>query len=283
MKKEKPQSTGIPLIDTLKDKHYLLSGYQLTKDWFDFIFDSSEIITPLHTSLFLWIVELNNRLQWKNVIGLPTDFAMQASCIKSYKSYKNTLDDLIKWGFVILVSKSYNQYSCNQIALVLNTKAIPKQMQSRYQSDTKAIPKQMHHSKTVKTIKNNTKEESDAFCTDYHPLNIFSDLAFKLWKQIYDDLKGKRIEPTNLLKAKPDTWTNQMRLMIETDKRTEAEILEILNFLKTDEFWRNNIQSPEKLRKQFERLQAESRKLKRKPGKTVFTPDLSTMNYNLKP
>ena len=259
------------------------NGYQLTKAWFDFILNSSEVTTTLHTSLFLWIVELNNRLQWKDVIGLPTDYSMQASCMKSYKSYKNTLDDLIKWGFVILVSKSHNQHTCNQIALVFNTEAIPKQIES----STEAIPKQMHHSKTIKTvqiIKTIKKEESNTFSIDYHPLNGFDILAFKLWKQIYDDITGKGITPTTLLKAKPQVWINQIRLMIETDLRTEAEILEILKFLKSDEFWKSNILSPEKLRKQFERLQGECRKTKRKTGKILsFNQGLAEMDYNQKP
>ena len=38
------------------------------------------------------------------------------SC-KSYNTYKKCLDNLIEWGFVKLVRKSYNQYQCNVIAL----------------------------------------------------------------------------------------------------------------------------------------------------------------------
>jgi len=68
--------------------------------------------------------------------------------------------------------------------------------------------------------------------------------------------------------------------MIETDGRTETEIIEILNFLKTDDFWPNNIQSPEKLRKQFERLQMEVRK-PRKKGQ--LQPDLAEQDYDIKP
>ncbi|HUX55999.1 MAG TPA: hypothetical protein VMV77_03430 [Bacteroidales bacterium] len=118
------------------------NGYKYTKQWFDFIHETTEIVTPMHTSLYTWIVELNNQLQWKAVFGLPTNSAMESSCIKSYKYYKKTLDDLIRWGFVILIAKAYNQYTCNQIALVVSTKAVAKQ-----------VPKQLHHSKTVKTVK----------------------------------------------------------------------------------------------------------------------------------
>jgi len=110
----------------------------------------------------------------------------------------------------------------------------------------------------------NKKSMSDVFNTDFIPGNIFDSLAHKLWIQCYNNRAAKNIKPTILEKAKRKVWANEMRLMIETDGRTEAEITEILSFLKTDDFWPNNIQSPDKLRKQFERLQMEARKTKNK-------------------
>lgn len=124
-------------------------GYDFQKPWFDFIETTDEVVTPMHTSLYLWIVELNNRLQWCPIVGLPTDRTMKMCLIKSYKWYKKTLYDLIRWGFIELKEKSYNQYTCNQIALILNTKA-----------NTEAVlnqrPKQLPHNKTIETNKNNT-------------------------------------------------------------------------------------------------------------------------------
>lgn len=123
------------------------NGYAYTRQWFDFISETEENVTPMHTSLYTWIVELNNRLQWCDVVGLPTDRTMRMCRIKSYKWYKKTLDDLINWGFIKPIRKSRNQYTCNEVALVLNTKAVSKQ-----------IPKQLHHNKTIQTeetIKNN--------------------------------------------------------------------------------------------------------------------------------
>lgn len=116
-------------------------GYSLSRQWFEFTFETEEMITPTHTALYFWIVELNNRLQWKPVIGLPTGYSMQAIGLKTYRSYKKTFDDLIRWGFIELKAKSHNQHTCNQIALVLKSKA-----------QSKAKQKQSSDSKTVKTI-----------------------------------------------------------------------------------------------------------------------------------
>jgi hypothetical protein len=102
------------------------NGYNLSRQWFDFTQETSEMVTPMHTALYFWIVDLNNRLQWKEVIGLPTDHTMNAIRIKSYKSYKKALDDLIRWGFLKLITRSRNQHTCNEVALVLKTKAETK-------------------------------------------------------------------------------------------------------------------------------------------------------------
>ena len=70
--------------------------------------------------------------------------------IQSYKTYKKHFDDLVENGFVKIVQESKNQYKCNVIALVKNTKAspkhLPKQVQSTYQSTS-------HNHKTYKDVK----------------------------------------------------------------------------------------------------------------------------------
>lgn len=95
------------------------NGYAYSKRWFDFMLESKEMVRPIHTALYFWIVEMNNRQQWKEVFGLPTEYSMKAIGIKGRLHYKNALDDLIKWGFVNLVSKSKNQHMSNQISLCL--------------------------------------------------------------------------------------------------------------------------------------------------------------------
>ena len=101
--------------------------------------ENSEKINAHHTHLYFYIIEQFNKRMWPNSHGLPTDFTMGVLNIKSYKTYKKTLDDLIEFGFVFMVEKSKNQFTSNIIALVKNTKAhtkaspkhIPKQVQSK--------------------------------------------------------------------------------------------------------------------------------------------------------
>lgn len=121
--------------------------FKYQKQWFDFMEVTEENVTAKHTSLYLWIVQLANRLHWPGVIGLPTETTKFMAKIGSYKWYKKTLDDLIRWGFIRLIRRSYNQHSCNEVALVLSIKAGSKQ-----------VPKQLPHTKTYKDSLKTTKE-----------------------------------------------------------------------------------------------------------------------------
>jgi len=117
-----------------------INGYALSRIWFDFVFETTETVTPIHAALYFWIIDLANRLGWKENFSLPTGYTMEAIGLKSYRSYKNALTDLIRWGFLELKAKAYNQHTATVVALVLKAKAQPKQR-----------PKQSSHNKTIKT------------------------------------------------------------------------------------------------------------------------------------
>lgn len=51
-----------------------------------------------------------------------------------------------------------------------------------------------------------------------------------------------------------DGWVDTVRLMVERDGRTLEEIDFVIGFSQKDDFWRRNILSMEKLRKQFDQL-----------------------------
>ncbi|WP_346236929.1 hypothetical protein ABDK00_013190 [Niabella insulamsoli] len=103
-----------------------LSGYELSRQWFDFSFENSEKINPNHTALYFFIIEHSNRLGWKPIFGLPSSLAMEAIGIKSYNTYIKTLNELIGFGFIKMIEKSKNQYTANIIALSNINKALDK-------------------------------------------------------------------------------------------------------------------------------------------------------------
>ena len=64
----------------------------------------------------------------------------------------------------------------------------------------------------------------------------------------------------NLTPQKQERWINQCRLLREKDERTPEQIEQIIIFSQDDSFWRGNILSMPKLRKQFDQLWLKAKK-----------------------
>lgn len=121
-----------------------INGYDLSRGWFDFSFNNPELINPSHAALYFFAIEHCNRLGWKKKFGLPTTMAMEAIGIKSYKTYKKVLSDLVGWGFIMMVEESRNQYSSNVVSLEKNTKATTKALtKAMLKHVSKQLPKQV--------------------------------------------------------------------------------------------------------------------------------------------
>lgn len=100
-----------------------LTGYDLSRNWFDFSYENTDIVTPTHSGLMMWIIEKWNRLGQIPKFGLPSYEAMTALGIKHHATYKKAYNDLVTWGFISVVTESKNQYTANIIALSKNSKA----------------------------------------------------------------------------------------------------------------------------------------------------------------
>ncbi len=103
-------------------------------------------------------------------------------------------------------------------------------------------------------------DEPSVPCPNPYPIscqNRFTDADMQtadfIWQLISDMQPDRR--KTNLQK-----WANSIRLMRDRDKRTDDQIRELFTWCNDDSFWRNNILSPDKLRKQWDDLQL------RRPG-----------------
>jgi len=100
---------------------------------------------------------------------------------------------------------------------------------------------------------------------------IHKELAEYLAKRINDN--GSKLPNVT------HTWINDIRLMMDIDKRTEEQIRYIIDWCQNDSFWRSNILSPSKLRAKFDqlRLNAEQSTTRKVPqGEKFLKEFLST-------
>lgn len=163
-----------------------INGYELTRQWFDYSFENPGKVSPTHTALYCWLVELNNRLGWKKHFGAPASYCMEAIGIKSYNTFHKTFLDLIEWGFVEVVQKSKNQYSANVIALSIFNKALDKALDKALQ---KHLTKQSES--TCNIDKQVNKETKKPLNTPVHSDPVlktdFIDSIIQVFKVVYPD------------------------------------------------------------------------------------------------
>jgi len=98
-----------------------ITGYQLSRAWFDWCFENPEKITPTHSAIYFFAIEHCNRLGWKQKFGFPTRMTMDAIGIKRTQTYIEYLNDLVEWGFIKMIERSKNQHSSNIIELTAPT------------------------------------------------------------------------------------------------------------------------------------------------------------------
>jgi hypothetical protein len=88
----------------------------------------------------------------------------------------------------------------------------------------------------------------------YSPEDL--ECANQFWERI------KALQPGRKTPSIP-AWAESIRLMRERDKRTHEDILDLLDRVQGDPFWRVNILSPDKLRAKFDDLQLKIKPLAR--------------------
>ena len=79
------------------------------------------------------------------------------------------------------------------------------------------------------------------------------DLATYLWEYIQEN--NEKAKPPDLQK-----WAASIDRLLRIDKRYPGEVAAIISWAQHDDFWMANILSPDKLRKQYDRLYLEAKK-----------------------
>ncbi len=93
------------------------TGYECSRAIFDFAHDHPERIKPGHIALYLWCVELCNKLGWKEKFTLPTQQAMETIGVRNRRTFRSLFDDLVAWRFIHVIQPSRNQYQAAVISL----------------------------------------------------------------------------------------------------------------------------------------------------------------------
>ena len=131
---------------------------------------------------------------------------------------------------------------------------------------------QKHTNKNVKNDKNE-KNKSSSPKQVYDTDSIYYQLASRLYNNILANNPDHK-------KPNLQTWANDVRLMMEQDDRTEAQITYLMDWVQKDSFEMSNVLSTSKLRKRFDELIMKVKREKEmKQGKQYEKPKQSFDEY----
>lgn len=78
-----------------------INGFEQIKGFYSWTFENQGIgVKPQHISLYLFLVNQNNRNNWVEWFKVPFDLGMAGSCISSKKTYYKCLADLQEWNLI---------------------------------------------------------------------------------------------------------------------------------------------------------------------------------------
>jgi len=136
-----------------------INGFTQIKSFYSWVFDNQDKnIRSTHISLYMFLLNQNNRNSWVEWFKCPFDLAMGGSGISNKKTYYTTLNDLQDWN-LIQYKKGVNNYKAPMIKLevLFDTSTVP---QSEPQLQPQVIPLplpllQPQLYKNIKLITNN--------------------------------------------------------------------------------------------------------------------------------
>lgn len=222
------------------------TGYELSRQWFDFSFENPDKVRPVHTALYFYAIERCNRLGWKPKFGLPRHVTMDAIGVKNDRTFTNAFNNLVEWGFFILHEKSVNQHSANIIALVKNTVAttsahtkatqghIQKQRMGNYVS-TVAIDKQEYNKETKKLGNAETEKQEPPRTVSEYESHHDKMSNFARQYGAMDGLNPREIEHY-IVKRGSDDWEkphgSQLKRITQTNIRNDMLYMKQQGWLK---------------------------------------------------
>jgi len=212
-----------------------INGFEQIKGFYSWSFSNQELgIKPQHISLYLFLVNQNNRNNWVEWFKLPYDLAMAGSCISSKKTYYACLDDLQKWS-LIKYQKGVNNWKAPLVKLEVlkDTSNVPQSEQAEepltlpqhiQQLIQAATPQPIHN---IKLLTNNIKPITD----NIKQVLCFLKLDDTEFIPVDEDLKAKKNELIILLCEKFG-W-NEMRF---SNKQRDVSAFVSVKILTQDDY-----------------------------------------------
>src|SRR5690606_10541737 len=94
-----------------------INYYHQIRGFYSRVYEGIDGLRPVHVRLYMFLLNQNNRNNWKEWFKCPFDTAMEGALINSPKTYYAVLKDLESFGF-IRWKKGINLHKAPQINII---------------------------------------------------------------------------------------------------------------------------------------------------------------------
>lgn len=212
-------------------------------------------LNPLNSSeIALWnaLMSINNKTAWSDKFTVAASVLCNKAGMKNISKSSNFFkarNGLTQAGLITWKSRKGNQaaeYTITKLYSDLPTYSVGNGVDSSVgngvgNSVDSSVALNKHKQKDKKTSCRNRKKRTYDQSSDYMKLAKF------LQKQIL-------INKPDFKQPVLQTWADDMRKLVELDKRDKHDVALVIKWCQQDSFWSTNILSAYKLRKQFDQL-----------------------------
>lgn len=182
---------------------YRINGFEQLKQFYSWVFNNADKdVKPYHVSLYVFLLNQNNRANWVEWFKCPYDLGMQGALIGSRSTYYKAIHDLEDWGLIhyraginslkapiiSLVKLSKNEQLPEQVPVPL-----PEQLPAQVPEQ---LPAHIYITSNGKRITGNSETIDDFSSRWVEPEDATTEqkeltLAVRIYKA-YCDIYGKR-------------------------------------------------------------------------------------------
>lgn len=227
----------------------------------------------------LWhvLMSINNSCNWIHEFKVPLKVLKSRLNTESKTTIYNARNQLVQLGLLKVTPGQVGKPAKYQlIPLVqddgtnLYQDSVPDNgLSSVPNSDHEGVPNSDPLYKQNKTKQNKTNTSDKSQATRHKTKNHFDDdsVEMRLAMYLYSKIKENNPEHRPLTDAQKQSWADHIRLMIERDNRTAEQIKNMIDWCQNNEFWKQNILSTAKLRKQYDTMRPKATaEYQRKPA-----------------
>ena len=143
-----------------------INGFEQIKGFYSWVFNNPDKIRPTHISLYLFLLNQNNRSNWVEWFKCPYDLAMQGACIGNNGTYYKGLDDLKAWN-LIDYQKGINNFKAPLVKLFV-----------LYENEQVTVP-----------LSEQLSEQLSVQQTAQQPVQLSAQLPVHIYKLITDNIE----------------------------------------------------------------------------------------------